>query len=241
MKIKFKSDEEFQRLLEALAQELGSANDHWRLYNDLKSKVKNFAREYSQSPTFWWLTFRAHGDAVIFRLIRIFDTTRNSSLSLPNLLDTIEANLNIFDSDRFRERLKNNPFVESLADDVRKPDDAQLKKDIEFSGQRNPLVKKLTILRHKLFAHKDAKNVIMVNKFTDDHLLSDEEINELLEKGIKILNRYRLLFRAEMNSTQIVGHGDYELILKSIRVYLEERDKKIKVQIKALEALNPEK
>ena len=35
--------------------------------------------------------------------------------SLPSLVGTITANQHLFDKDFFRERLKNNPFVESLA------------------------------------------------------------------------------------------------------------------------------
>ena len=40
------------------------------------------------------------------------------SLSLLSLLDTIAINVHYFDEAEFRERLKDNPFVDSLAGDV---------------------------------------------------------------------------------------------------------------------------
>ena len=231
MKIKFQSDEEFQRLIVSLAQDIVGANIHWRLYSDLTGKRKDFLTEYNQSPAFWTLTFQAHLDATIFRLIRIYDGN-SSSLSLRNLLDTIAANLCIFDRERFLERLKDNPFVESLASDARKPDERQLRSDIEFSSNDNSLVKNLSVCRSNLYAHKNAENTVKGYNIATDFPLTEEEIDELLKKGIEILNRYSQLFRASMYSTQIVGYNDYELVLKSIKINLGQVEREIEKKSK---------
>ncbi|MEE9259668.1 MAG: hypothetical protein V3U40_00970 [Candidatus Scalindua sediminis] len=232
MIIKFDTEEEFQRLLSSLAQEIVDANIHWRLLSDLKGNIELFSKEYNESAAFWTLTFQAHLDATIFHLIRIYDGN-SASLSLKNLLDTISANLRIFETERFRERLKNNPFVESLSEDSRKPDEQQLYKDIEFASNNNPIVNKLTIWRNNLFAHKSAGNTVKGYNIASDYPLYDKEIEELLVGGKTILNRYSNLFHANTYSTQIVGHDDYQFVLKSIRFHLEKMDQEVKAQILA--------
>jgi hypothetical protein len=148
------------------------------------------------------------------------------------LLDTIAAHLDIFDTERFRERLKENPFVESLASDARRPDEKQLREDITFSSNENQLVKNLTIWRNNLFAHKSAGNIVSARKISTDYPLTEKEIDELLKKGIEILNRYSQLFRASVYSTKIIGHDDYKFVLESVKIRLDQIDRDIEEQLK---------
>jgi hypothetical protein len=230
MVINFESDEEFQRLLDALAAELWQAKDHYKLYCDLKAEIKNFGREYSQARTFWFLTFRAHLDATLSRLARIYDGRKRkkpTSLSLLNLLDTINARQEVFEIERFRERHKNDPFVDSLASDARKPDQAQLDSDIEFASENNPLVKKLAIWRNNLIAHRNAENAVSGYNIATDHPLKYVEIEELVTNGFEILNRYKYLFHAGVNSSRISGHDDYKRLLTAVRAWVEQMDAEV--------------
>jgi len=189
--------------------------------------------------TFWSLTFRAHLHSTIFGLMRIFD--RNSkSLSLPNLLDTISANMELFDIDQFRERLKKNPFVKSLSAEVRKPDEKQLEEDIAFSGNNNEIVKKLTIWRNNLFAHRSADNVISGKNISSSYPLDYDEIDVLVKGSIEILNRYSSLFGAATYSTKISGHDDYMSVLNSIRHKLESTEKEFEEDMARILEANPE-
>jgi len=230
MKIDIESDEHFRRLLTALAQEVVDANIHWRLLNDLEAKAESYSREYNQSVTFWSQTLQAHLKSAIFCLIRIYDGNAES-LSLCNLLDTIAANMEIFDEDQFRKRLKDNPFVNSLAEDVRKSPEDQLRADREFSSNNNEIVKKLTIWRSNLFAHKNAENVLSGKNITSDYPLNHDDIETLVGESIKILNRYSQLFGAVTYSTQMIGHDDYEFVLESIRHRLESHDKHLEEEV----------
>lgn len=229
MVIEFKSEKDFQRLLDALAGEICSAKDHLGLYRDLRAAEEEFGREYIQSWTFWWLTFRAHLEAALFRLIRIYDA-HLASLSLRNLLDTIKARLDVFDVESFRERLKGNPFVDSLASDARKPDAAQLDADIEFAGN-DERIEKLTKWRHNLLAHRSAKNIVKGVEIAADYPLTVEEIEELVTRAFAILNRYTYLFRATSQCARIVGHDDYTFVLTSIRARLDQGAREIEEQI----------
>jgi hypothetical protein len=105
MQIRIKDSEEFGGLLKALADEIVTACIHFRLYSDLNAAVNSYVTELNQSPAFWSYTFRAHLDAVLLRLCRIYEQ-HDSSLNLRNLLDTIQANIDIFDIEQFRERLR---------------------------------------------------------------------------------------------------------------------------------------
>ena len=232
MQIKIGSSQEFGRLLNALADEMVSACIHFRLYSDLETARKDYVIELNQSLTFWSLTFRAHLDTVLFRLCKIYDQ-HSSSLNLKNLLDTIKANIGIFDVEHFRERLKDNPFVDSLASISTKPDLEQLNKDISYVSEANPSVKALIFWRNNFFVHRSAKHVAKNRNLADHYSLSLKDIEELLKEGMSILNRYSSLFRANSYSTQIVGHDDYRNVLESIRSvvrqYEEERAREMEL------------
>jgi hypothetical protein len=230
MQIKIGSSQEFGRLLNDLADEMVSACIHFRLYSDLEAARKSYIKELNQSRTFWTLTFRAHLDTVLFRLCKIYDQ-HSSSLNLRNLLDTIKANIDIFDTEQFRERLKENPFVESLASSSTKPDLGQLEKDINFVSEANPSVKALVFWRQNFFAHKSAKHVAKNRKLADHYSLNLKEIEQLLKEGMCILNRYSRLFHANSYSTQIVGHDDYLNVLDAIRKILNQYKEKIAREI----------
>ena len=77
---------------------------------------------FNESNTFWSLKVRALYDATLSCLCRAYDQ-HSKPLSLKNLIATIEANLEIFDTANFKERLRGNPFVESLTQTVRRPND----------------------------------------------------------------------------------------------------------------------
>lgn len=230
--IKFESEEQFQSLLDNLARELVDASIHWKLRQDLTAQIKSFTTEFNQSTAFWSLTFQAHLDAAIFRLIRIYDG-HSKALSLRNLLDTIASNLTVFDDERFRERLKENPFVESLAADARRPDEDQLRADMAYAGVENETVRKLTIWRNTLFAHKSAKNVVESFDISAEYPLTEEEVSSLLSDGIVILNRYSSMFGATTHSTQMVGHDDFMYVLECLQKDLQTRRRAFEDQSKA--------
>jgi len=73
MKIKTKTADELNKLLDALALEIVDANIYHQLHKDLVDSRKEHAQEFAQSNSFWSLTFGAFNDARTVRLCRIFD------------------------------------------------------------------------------------------------------------------------------------------------------------------------
>lgn len=225
------------RLKEAMSplcgEDLVHASVHYRLHRDLHDSVQEYELEFNESNTFWSLTFNAHFEACLFRLCRAYDQNEKS-LHLRNWLKIIQENLYLFETGAFKTRLKHNPFVESLVSSAKKPDQVQLRSDIVFASNQNLLVKKLTLLRNNLIAHKRVKLFFRNRDFWLEQSLKYQEIESLLENGIAILNRYSVLFEASSYSTQMVGHDDYRNVLASIRASRERNEAEIEDEIRRI-------
>ncbi|MBI3771528.1 MAG: hypothetical protein HY272_02335 [Gammaproteobacteria bacterium] len=213
--IPIKNAAEFTRLLVALSEDVIDANIHYRLYCDLLDARDKYPRVIAQSPAFWGITLKSHLNSCLHLLTRVFDQDQRA-LHLKSWLITIKENISFFDEINFRERLKNNPFIDSLAQDPRRPDDQQLDSDIASCSDSDELVKRLIIHRGNSIAHRNAKNAATGKHVSDNHPLSFEDLEELLNRAITILNRYSDLFEASTYSTQMIGHDDYKRIFKYV-------------------------
>jgi len=226
MRIKISCADEFERLLNALCDETVTACIHFRLYTDLEVARPQYSTAFNQSWTFWSLTFQSHWDTTLFRLCKIYDR-HASSLNLRNLIDTIEDNIKIFDVEDFRERLKGNSFVDSLASGAKRPDIAELKKDRETVNDTNPQVKALVFWRNNFFAHRSARHVAEKKNLTDHYTFDTSDVESLLKNAMRILNTYSVLFRASSYSTQIVGYDDYQYVLRTISETVERHKREL--------------
>ena len=226
MQLKIQNAAEFQKLLFTLAGELVDARIHFRLFQDLSAASAEYFREFAQSNTFWSFTSQAHLDASLMRLCKAFDINR-SSLNLRTLIWTIKANLYLFEEEGFRERLKGNPFVDSLATTLRVPEPATVERDLDFVSPNNLLVRKLIVWRDKHIAHRDPSPVLNPEELTQRHPLLYTEIDELLREGLRIVNEYSSLFVATTHASGVVGADDYLSILKAVRESLNCHDAEI--------------
>jgi hypothetical protein len=237
MPIPIKTAAEFRRLLTTLTDELVDANIHWQLYSDLALAGSKYPKEFNQARTFWGLTVSAHLDAALFRLCKIYDQHRDG-LNLRSFLETVQLNHSVFTIRNFRERLKGNLYVDSLAADARQPDAAQLSADIAYASKdTNPAVKTLVDLRNKLFAHRAPKEVIEATDLSAKYPLTPAAAEQLLQRGIEIANRYGQLFHAQTASTKIIGHDDYHSVIDAVRSDLERRDRKLAREQRRIESL----
>ena len=223
--IKIANADEFKLLFDGLATDIVSAGWHWKICHGLEMAASEYGLEFAQSPTFWGLTSKAHDEAALFSLFRAYDGNRRS-LNLRNLLDTIAANMYMFDVEAFRERLKDNPFVETLAADARKPDAAQLNADLDFVTN-NPVVKALHGWRHNLFAHRSPDVALGTLKLDEKFRIIRPEIRGLIERGLEILNRYSGMFNAVYQSTSLIGEDDFTATLNAVRHDLERQDRAV--------------
>jgi HEPN superfamily AbiU2-like protein len=213
--IRIKDSVEFGSLMKGLARDIVNANIHYRLHKNLSDAIPEYVTELNQSAAFWNLTISAQIDAALLRLCRAYDS-HTASLSLPRLLATIENNLHVFDTPQFKERLKDSPFVESLARDCRIPKKKELKADFTIVSASDPLVKRLLAWRNNIGAHRNPRETLSPNSVVVAPL-EYPEIEELLGRSKSILNQYSLLFRALEYSVSMVGADDYKYVLGCIR------------------------
>jgi hypothetical protein len=235
MEIRINSGEELNKLLDALATDIVDANIFYRLFSRLMAATSEFPREISQSTTFWWLTMQALKEAYLTRLCRIFDQ-HSQSLNLVNLLDTLKANLHFFRESHFRERLKDNAFVNSLAEGVRVPSIEELQTDIRFASLNNQLVSKLMLWRGNIHAHTGAKVVLGKAAAVEANKIEEEEIEILLDQCFSMLNKYMNMYKAASWSRQVVGHDDYLSLFRFMRLGLEKYEYDIEKEIDSFSA-----
>jgi AbiU2 len=224
--IKVKDSTEFSRLLKALAADIVSAHIHYQLYKDLWQALVAHPRVNIQSQTFWQLTLNAHITTCTHLLCRAYDQ-ETTALHLHNWMLAIRENLHLFHEEEFRQRLKDNPFVDSLAQSPRKPDQMILEEDIRLCSPDDPLVKTLIIHRNSHVAHRSAKNIIAERNIYDDYPLTSGDFEALLARAKTILNRYSSLFAAISYATQIVGYDDYQYIFRCIEEKLQRTEEEL--------------
>lgn len=230
MEIRINSHEEFDTLLNALSTEIVDAEIYYQLYKNLMEAIPDYEKAYNQSNTFWSLTTKSLVRATLSCLCRVYDQN-SKSLNLVNLLDTIKANMEIFDTENFKQRLRNSPFVESLSKTALKPDIETLNSDIESVQPTNPLVKKLIIWRNNIIAHTTARNILNERDIVKAYPITQAEISELLTRSTGILNKYSGLFRASVYSTQVVGEDDYLYVLKAVQEKVRRHEEEIAAEI----------
>lgn len=225
-----RSEAAFATLLTSITEDTVTATIHLRLFEDLSSSVAEFVVELNQSPAFWSLTLNAHREVALFRLCRLYDSQRGA-LSLPSLVDTIRANEHLFEEVRFRERLKDNPFVDSLATGARRPDRAILDRDAaSVSGRSDPLVKKLLAIRNRVLAHRDL-GVVLRALNDSAGALDPADMGALLDRAATIINRYGSLFRAGTSLMTILGQDDFRRILVHVRNDLATSEAELALEI----------
>ncbi len=220
---------EFETLLAAVAADSLDAIHHRTLYKGLIEAKAEYAQEYAQTPTFWWLTVRAHSDVVLYRLARLYDK-RQDSLCLHSWLKLIEDNGHLFTKRAFRQRLAKNPHVDDLAKEDRTPNEEQLELDIASVSATDPVVSRFIHLRNVSLAHRDAA-VVLAGGLANDTGPTWQDIDQLIERAMTIVNRYSNLFRASTYSPPIVGQEDYEFLLKMVRGWLAAEEERIQSEV----------
>ena len=82
-------------------------------------------------------------------------------------------------------------------------------------------MKKLVTYRNTSVAHQSSKLAAKGKTLATNMLLTGVEIEWLLDRADSILNRYSELFAAEIHSTKIIGHDDFQYVIQSVASEVE--------------------
>ncbi|MBZ5724093.1 MAG: hypothetical protein LAP87_03780 [Acidobacteriia bacterium] len=149
-------------------------------------------------------------------LCRLYDQDPKA-LSLGRFLRTIQTYRGYFSEDQSRQRLQDNPHIESLATDRILVDPGSLEKEINsVSATTDPLVSRLVKLRNGSVAHNDA-DLVRLGSLKSLGGLGHEEVQTLLDRAVRIASQYSRIYRASWSSTKVVGADDYEHVLSLLR------------------------
>jgi hypothetical protein len=104
----------------------------------------------------------------------------------------------------------------------------------------DPLVRNLIALRGNLYVHRNAKNIVHEIKVSQLFPISYENLDELVARAVRILNRYSGLFRNSSWSTQMIGHDDWKHILKYVREALKRDEEELQEELRRFKKRNEE-
>lgn len=209
------SEVEFERLLDEVILEANRAADYWNLVRGLDVEFDHFQMEFSQSPVFWSLTFRALYGTVLSYLGRVYDQT-GGALSLGSLLMTIKKHPDYFSEKSFRRRLKDK----GLAADMRPLDMSALDAEINrASSNSDHLVKRLQNVRNKVISHRDPQ-LVRLATLSELSGLTNDEVETLIERATRTANKYTIFYRASSFSEKIIGSEDYTRMLRLLKTGL---------------------
>lgn len=172
---RLKSPNEFRWLIEHITHEAYRVRDNWDCWEAIDTAAEEYSNELNLTPNFWHITRRAHQDAVVLRLGRLYDQ-HPSALSLGKLLQTIrEQSLS-------EERLISLPESGLNA--------SELTSDITLVSDDDPIVGKLSAMRNEYLAHRNWQHVAR-GTFACLPNLQADDIRTLIHRALNVLTKYR--------------------------------------------------
>jgi hypothetical protein len=217
--IQVHSEEEFERLLDRVSNDAYRAADYWRLLQGLDACVEEYGREFTQNATFWGFALNAMHEAVLSYLGRLYDKS-GTAVSIQRLLLTAKSCPNYFSEQAFRNRLRDSPYVDSLAEKARTLNLPELDDEIRSVSTSDALVKRLQDIRDKFVAHRDA-NMVRLAALSLLAGLSAEDMETLLKRATNITFKYSSLYRASSLSSNVSGDDDYKDLLRLVKRSLD--------------------
>lgn len=215
---KIRSEQDLKRLIDVIAVDLGRVHDYLELFHTLmKAKRRRYTLAVSQSQAFWSLVYGGLHDAALAGLCRAYDQTNHDDvLTLRSLLETIQAR---------------PAFLPATASQITT---SQLQKDIEsVSKEKSQTVDHLSKWRNKLYAHRDATKILDARTLAADAPLTYRDIDTLLRRGFKIVNRYSvILFNNSHLMKGLIGADDYLAVLRTLQRDARRTQRKIRADMR---------
>jgi hypothetical protein len=221
-----RTPEQLSKEIDALQSEVFHAKVHFDIFNGLRDSSAAYLRVIRCSPCFWDFTMQAHIDATVIRLCRIYDKHRAAFHLSRFLQESLQKNPNLFSEAPFKTRLKGqtNRDIDHLVKYPRNLNYDQLKRDLWFCSEDNPLVAKLRQWRDKIVAHANYEEVLkQAEPLSKRCPLRYEDLQTLIDEAFSIVNSYSSLFRASIHSTEFASkqHTDYLFVLKAVLAHLD--------------------
>jgi hypothetical protein len=186
-----------QRKFNVLANQLLMANLHLHYFTKLDEAQPDYYSAFVKSHYFWQYTKRAHFQATILQLGKTFDKDQ-AAIQMFRFLDEIPK--------------------QGLTSDEK----ALLQKDQKFCQEKStdPLVTKLRHWRDNVGAHYNYRLATPEGRaiLADGKCPSAIELQQLIDKGFEMLERWAVLHKAEPGFKKLPDEkDDYLFVLNAIQ------------------------
>jgi hypothetical protein len=158
-----------------MTHEAYRARDNWDFWGAMEKAFDDYSAELNETPAFWELTRRAHKDAVVLRLGRLYDPHATAT-SLGNLLQTMKENASC-----------PGAIVPASIADL---DIAELDSELAAVSDDDPTVAKLLLIRNEYLAHRGTRHVTK-GTFASLPTLERDEVSTLITRALDLLGKYR--------------------------------------------------
>ena len=223
--------DKLERILECVVRDLVGAHVFLKLYYDINASFVEYKKEVNNSGTFWFLTRKSLYESALLRICRAYDEQKDAN-GLRVVLLCIQRNPQFFDLDLFRVRNPNYSIPDNSDRMVNHPEPDQLQIDLKFVAADGGAVRRLKRMRHEDFVHSNIDLIASGKRIDVEHLPTYGDLDELLEKGLEIGNRYLRLFRGGTWSAQMVGEDDYKIILNALRESSIAHEKQLELDLR---------
>jgi hypothetical protein len=173
--VRIRSRDEFDWLIEHMTHEAYRARDNWDFWGAIEKAFDEYSIELNETPAFWELTRRAHQDAFVLRLGRLYDPHATAT-SLGNLLQTMKENASC----------PGTFFPASIAD----LDITELDSEIAAVSDDDPIVAKMLLVRNEYLAHRGTRHVTK-GTFASLPTLERDDLSTLIARALDLLGKYR--------------------------------------------------
>lgn len=181
---------------------------------------------------FFNTTEKALYEAMLWCLMRLTDK-HGDSLNITKFLDFAQSNIDIFSTEKFTHRQKDNPYIERWKSEHIPITDNDIKDDRLKINNLSKTVAKLTFWRDKVYGHIDRgqlsrQNSPRLKNFTY------KEIDELINTIDEILRKYDTAFRSTAYFTLENGERDINNIIQIMKDGIKAREAKLHAKLRKL-------
>ena len=211
----------FVSYLVKLIAEIRKATLCFKIWKSINAYIEEYHAELNQAPAFWNSARTAYLDTTLICLCRIVDEHKDS-LSIWKLLNYVDANVSIFSTEAFSERMTNNVGYKQLLKCYRPITHELIEEDRKTMKALHPTIDHLMKWRRKAIAHIDLQALNSKIHFATKYPIKPRDIDTLIMTTTEVLNRYSYAYNSSKWVIDIPFESGLQAILESIRFKLKE-------------------
>ena len=172
---------------------------------------------------------RAHRDDALLTLSRILDKSKGDPLTIWKFLNFIEQNKEIFSTQTFCQRMKDNPYYEDRVKSHIPITPKVIQEDRQKLEDLKITMDSLKGWRDNVLAHNDRQFYLKGKIISEEYHVQRQQLQEVIDALFKILNRYSAAYNSSTFLDKFSGEDDVQYVIDSIRFQKEERKKQLEV------------